>query len=133
AVVFAGVVVGAQTPTTARRTTPAPHATPAWTSSPSSPTAPAAATTPVTIGSLRLLDLDPDGKRTFHEQLADEYKRTAAAHETLVLMTNERKCGPCREIEDALSDPRMQAALAHVSLVRVDIDDFRDELESEHM
>jgi len=79
------------------------------------------------------MDLDPDAKETFHRQLADEYKRAQAAKQTVIVMTSARWCTVCREFEDAMTDPRMQSALANVSIVRVDIDDFDAELKSEGM
>jgi hypothetical protein len=129
--VVAGILVGSHG-FTARRTSPslpAPRSTSAW--SPSAP--PAAPAPPVAFGSLRVLDLDPEAPRSFRQQLNDEFHRAAGAHETVVLMTNARRCTVCREFEVSLGDPRMQTALAHVSLVRVDIEDFEDELRSSGM
>ena len=133
AALFAGIVVGSRS--TAHRAAPTagPRAPSSWSAPAPAPAAPAPSATTVTIGSVRLVDLDPDGKRTFREQLGDEYRRAAAAHETLVLMTNKKRCGPCQEIEDALIDPRMQTALANVDIVRADVDDFSDELETGQM
>ena len=104
---------------------PSTGSTTAWT--PSAPSLPAA---PTAIGTIRVVDLDPEAKRTFHQQLSDEYRRAAGAHETVVLMTSARWCQVCREFETALTDSRMQAALANVDLVRVDVDDFDDELKA---
>jgi len=88
---------------------------------------------PVTFGSTRVMDLDPDAKDTFHKQLADEVKRAQAAKQTVIVMTSAKWCTVCREFEDAMTDARMQSALANVSIVRVDIDDFDAELKSEGM
>jgi hypothetical protein len=116
--------------TTARRPlfTPSPESTTAW-----APTAPSMAVEPLTIGAIHVVDLDPEAKRTFRQQLADEVRRAATAHQTVVVMTSARWCGVCKEIQAALPDPRMQAALMNVDLVRVDVDDFDDELRAAGM
>ena len=88
---------------------------------------------PTTVGTVRVVDLDPDAKETFHQQLADEYKRAASAKQMVLVMTSAKWCTVCREFEDALPDPRMQTALANVAIVRVDIEDFDAELKSEGM
>jgi hypothetical protein len=95
--------------------------------------APAPVAAPATFGSIRVVDLDPEGKETFHQQLSSELKRATAAKQTVLVMTSAKWCSVCREFEDALPDPRMQTALANVSIVRVDIDDFDAELKSEGM
>jgi len=126
-----GAMLGARGVATSSGPTPAhrpPHAT---------PMAPAAEahtpSAPATFGSIRVVDLDPDSKETFHQQLSSELKRASAAKQTVLVMTSAKWCSVCREFEDALPDSRMQAALANVSIVRVDIDDFDAELKSEGM
>jgi hypothetical protein len=101
----------------------AEETTPAAASAP--PSIPAG---PTMIGSIRLVDLDPDAHATFHEQLAAEYRRAESAHQMLVVMTNKKVCDVCDEIAASLADPRMQAALANVDIVRVDVEDFASEL-----
>jgi hypothetical protein len=108
--------------------TPSPESTTAW-----APAAPAMPREPMTIGSIHVVDLDPNGRAGFHQQLAGELRRAASAHETVILMTTAKWCGVCREIQTALPDPRMQAALENVDLVRVDVDDFDDELKASGM
>ncbi len=121
----AGLSFTAQTQSLSRHPlfTPSPESTTAWV-----PTAPRFGPEPMTVGAIRVIDLDPEAKRTFRQQLADEVRLAASAHQTGVVMTTARWCGACREIQSALRDPRMQAALANVDLVRVDADDFDDEL-----
>ena len=127
-----GIVMGARTSTTGptssthrppSRVTPAAPATGVHAPPPG----------PKAVGSVRVVDLDPDAKETFHQQLADEYTRAAAAKQTVLVMTSAKWCSVCREFEDALPDPRMQTALANVAIVRVDIEDFDAELKSEGM
>ncbi len=83
---------------------------------------------PTMIGSIRLVDLDPDAHATFHEQLAAEYHRAQSAHQMLVVMTNKKACEVCDEIAGSLDDARMQAALTNVEIVRVDVVEFASEL-----
>lgn len=108
---------------------PSPGTTTAWTAAAPSLPSPG----PTAVGMIRVIDLDPDVKRTFHQQLADEYRRASMSHETVVVMTSARWCSVCKEFEAALRDARMQSALAHVALVRADVDDFDDELKAAGM
>jgi hypothetical protein len=126
---IAGLSYSAQG-TTAHRPlfTPSPESTTAW-----APTPPSMAVEPLTIGTIHVVDLDPEAKRTFRQQLAEEVHRAAKAHQSVVVMTSARWCGVCKEIQAALPDSRMQAALANVDLVRVDVDDFDDELRAAGM
>ena len=48
----------------------------------------------------------------------------------MVLQTNAAACTPCDEIETSLVDPRMQRALGGITLVRVDLDTFREDLDA---
>jgi hypothetical protein len=48
----------------------------------------------------------------------------------VLLQTRYRRCGACDEFQSALSDTKMQAALAGTILVRVDVAVFREELEA---
>jgi hypothetical protein len=108
--------------------TPSPESTTAW-----APAAPAMPREPMTIGSIHVVDLDPGARAGFHQQLGAELRRAARAHETVVVMTTAKWCGVCKEIQTALPDPRMQAALDNVDIVRVDVDDFDDELKAAGM
>jgi hypothetical protein len=102
--------------------TPSPGSTTAWVhAAPATPE-------PMVIGAIRVTDIDPNITEGFHRQLADEFRRAARAHQTVVVMTSAKWCGVCKEFQAALPDPRMQAALANVDLVRVDVDDFDVEL-----
>jgi hypothetical protein len=123
--VVVGTVMSARTASTAvHPSIPAPEATaPAW-----SPTAPTLSAGPTMVGAIRVVDLDVTAHATFRQQLEGEYHRATSAHQTLILMTNKRKCDVCDEIAASLSDARMQTALAHVEIVRVDVDDFAEDL-----
>jgi thioredoxin-related protein len=130
-----GVMMGARA--SSAPTASGPSGTTAHKPAHTAPMAPAAGvhtpSAPATFGTIRVVDLDPEAKETFHQQLATEYKRASGAKQTLLLMTSAKWCSVCREFEDALTDPKMQTALANVSIVRVDIDDFDAELKSEGM
>jgi hypothetical protein len=45
-------------------------------------------------------------------------------------MTTRAACEPCRGVDESLRDPRIQAALAGVRLVRVDIEVFHEDLDA---
>ncbi len=124
--VVLGIVAGARTsahsPSATRHPAHAAPAAPALTARP-----PAAS---ATIGSIRLASLDPDANETFREQLSDEIARAHAAKGVVLVMTDAKWCSVCREFEASLSDARMQRALANVTIVRVDVDDFDAELKS---
>lgn len=60
--------------------------------------------------------------------LAKERAQAAVAGESVVVMTTGARCDSCRGVDAALRDPLMQAALAKVRLVRVDIGIFAEDL-----
>ncbi len=108
--------------------TPSPESTTAW-----APAAPSMAEEPMTVGSIHVIDIDPNARAGFHQQLASELRRASSAHQTVVVMTTAKWCSVCKEIQASLPDAQMQAALGNVDLVRVDVDDFDEELESAGM
>jgi len=77
-------------------------------------------------GTLEVVDLESSG--VLKTQLAEISKAAAAKHRIVILQTYVRSSNECAEVAAALPDPRMQRALANVTLVRVDIDTFEDEL-----
>jgi hypothetical protein len=82
-------------------------------------------------GSLDVVDLDDDAP--LRPQLADAVRTATAKGRTVVLQTYVRRSSECAALARALPDPRMQRALAGVTLVRVDVDNFADELHSMHV
>jgi hypothetical protein len=78
-------------------------------------------------GSVSLVDVPPSVRSLSHE-LVEQRKKAAAGREKLVVFTVAEQCRPCMSIAAIMLDPKMQAALDHVRLVRVDIDDAREEL-----
>lgn len=77
-------------------------------------------------GTLDVVDLESTG--ALKPQLAAISKAAAGKNRTVILQTYVRSSKECAEVADALPDPRMQRALANVTLVRVDIDTFESEL-----
>lgn len=77
-------------------------------------------------GSMEVVDLDD--RRPLDTQLEAVARLAAAKGNTVVLQTYVRRSRECTEIAAALPDPRMQRALANVTLVRVDVEAFEDEL-----
>jgi hypothetical protein len=66
-------------------------------------------------------------------QLADEVKAAKTAGETVLVETTSRACAACGEIARAMREPDLQTALAHVRLVRVDIDELSAQIASTRM
>jgi hypothetical protein len=79
-------------------------------------------------GSLDVVDLDQ--KRALKAQIADLVRSASTKGRVVVLQTYVTGSKECAQVAAALPDPRMQKALANVTLVRVDIKRFSDELES---
>lgn len=79
-------------------------------------------------GSLDVVDLD--GTTVLGKQLADIARTASGKGRTVILQTYVRSSSECAEVAAALPDPRMQRALANVTLVRVDIDSFEEELKA---
>jgi hypothetical protein len=77
-------------------------------------------------GTLDVVDLESTGG--LKTQLAEITKTASAKNRTVILQTYIRSSRECAEVAAALPDPRMQRALANVTLVRVDIDTFESEL-----
>lgn len=62
------------------------------------------------------------------EEVAKERVEAARAGDRLVLMTTRSECPSCRYFVDNLRHPMMQNALAHVRLVRIDVEAFEEDL-----
>lgn len=77
-------------------------------------------------GSLDVVDLDP--KATLKSQLGDIVRAASSKNRTVMLQTYVRSSKECAEVAAALPDTRMQKALTNVTLIRVDIDAFEEEL-----
>jgi len=92
-----------------------------------SPVVPIAAGTR-SYGPLDVVDLDAE--KTLKPQLVDIARTSGGRGRTVILQTYVRSSRECAEVAAALPDTRMQKALANVTLVRVDIDAFEQELKA---
>lgn len=81
-----------------------------------------------TYGSLDVVDLDT--KTPLRAQLTETVRSAAGRNRTVILQTYVRTSKECAEVAAALPDARMQRALTNVTLIRVDIDVFEDELKA---
>lgn len=79
-------------------------------------------------GSLDVIDLDE--AQTLRKQLAEIARAASSRGRTVVLQTYVRTSKECAEVSAALPDARMQRALENVTLVRVDVEAFEDDLEA---
>jgi hypothetical protein len=79
-----------------------------------------------TYGSTDVVDLDD--RKPLETQLENVAHLAAAKDNIVVLQTYSSRSRECSQIAAALPDPRMQRALANVTLVRVDVDIFENEL-----
>ncbi len=79
-------------------------------------------------GPLDVVDLDATGGLA--AQLGALATASTGKGRTLLLQTYVRTSSECAEVAAALPDSRMQRALANVTLVRVDVEAFEDELKS---
>lgn len=82
-------------------------------------------------GSLDVVDLDATA--SLSRQLPAIAATATGKGRTVILQTYVRSSSECADVAAALPDPRMQRALANVTLVRVDIDTFERELSAMHV
>ncbi len=75
-------------------------------------------------GSLEVIDLDDS--HSLRPQLSEITKRSRGR--TVVLQTYLKSSAACAAVAAALPDKRMQRALAEVTLVRVDVEEYESEL-----
>jgi len=75
-------------------------------------------------GRIHVTELHPSASQTLRDQLADEVKAAKAAGETVLVETIAPSCTACDEITRAMPDPALQALLASVRVVHVDIDEY---------
>ncbi len=93
--------------------------------------------TEVKVGTVTLVDV-PAKVESLGTALEAQRALAKRAKETLVLFTTrghtpaleDPYCRPCLSVAAVLPDPRMQAALDHVRLVRVDVSELREEVEA---
>lgn len=115
----------------AKATPPASSTSPSPSSS-ARPTPPPTGTVPentieTKVGDVLVIDMgfkEPSLK----EALLREQKEAKAEGKEILVMTQRSGCGPCEGVMKSLPDPKMQAALAKIRLVRLDVEVFRDDL-----
>jgi Domain of unknown function (DUF4190) len=83
-------------------------------------------------GRIHVVDLHASTE-PLRAQLSDEVKAAREAGETVLVQTTAAACGACSEIARSMRDPALQAALADVRLVRLDVREVGAELPSLHM
>lgn len=80
-------------------------------------------------GTMTIVDLGM-AEPTLSAALREQQLRAVQQRQTMLVMLTGRRCRPCRGVDQALIDPAMQLALQGVRLVRLDLDVFREEIDS---
>ncbi|MBL8606511.1 MAG: DUF4190 domain-containing protein [Myxococcales bacterium] len=80
-------------------------------------------------GAIETVELGRGDLRTLRGQLKAADERAKKRDKQMLVFLTTKKCGPCREFESGLIDPRMQKAFLGTVLVKVDVEEFRTELE----
>ena len=88
---------------------------------------PSGASTVTTVGHITVVDVAL-GVASLANELRRQHAEATANGEKLLLETTATGCPQCQGIASSLPDPRMQNALDHVRLVRVDRDPFEEDL-----
>ncbi len=89
---------------------------------------PSNTSTVTTVGGITVVDVAL-GVSSLTNELRHQHAEATAHGERLLLETTSgSSCEPCKGVAAALSDPRMQTALDHVRLVRVDREPFEEDL-----
>jgi hypothetical protein len=88
---------------------------------------PATTSTVTTVGNITVVDVAL-GVSSLSNELRQQHAEASAHGERLLLETTSSDCAPCQGVSKSLSDPRMQTALDHVRLVRVDREPFEEDL-----
>jgi hypothetical protein len=80
------------------------------------------------VGKVVIVDVPPT-VRSFATELTTQRDKARTDHQKLVLFTTTEACRPCMSIAAVMPEPKMQAALDGVRLVRVETHDFEPDLE----
>jgi hypothetical protein len=83
--------------------------------------------TEVKIGAITLVDV-PASTRSFAAELRSQQALARTEKQKMVIFTTTLNCRPCMSVAASLADPKMQAALRQVRLIRVDHDELEQEL-----
>jgi hypothetical protein len=79
-------------------------------------------------GTIIIVDIPPS-VRSLAAEVDAQRRKAAKAREKIVVYTITESCRPCMSVAAVMMDPRMQKALDHVRLLRVDIHDMGAELQ----
>jgi hypothetical protein len=90
---------------------------------------PSNTSTIMTVGGITVVDVAL-GVASLSNELRHQHAEATAHGERLLLETTTvgSSCAPCQGVATSLSDPRMQTALDHIRLVRVDREPFEEDL-----
>jgi hypothetical protein len=80
-----------------------------------------------TLGKIRLVDVN-SGTSSLRQALGEQQKAAKGNGERLLVFVVAPNCLPCNGVSLSLRDPRMQAALGGVRVVRLDASEFAAEL-----
>ncbi len=86
-------------------------------------------TTSTSLGSITFVQLGVD-EPSLRAALLRERASARERGESLLVVTTAARCEPCDGVVRSLPDTRMQAALAKVRVVRVDVEVFAEELDA---
>jgi thiol-disulfide isomerase/thioredoxin len=89
-------------------------------------TATGAVASTVMHGTIKVVSLG--GGRPLQDQLSELRTSEIATGRTVIVQTTAAWCAACKEIDSTIDDPLLQKALANVTLVEVDTDEFGAEL-----
>lgn len=123
--IAAGTSVKTQEPSAAVSSTADDDSSSAAGSNPTEP--PSGASVVTTVGHITVVDVAL-GVASLSNELRRQHAEATANGEKLLLETTATGCPQCQGIASSLPDPRMQNALDHVRLVRVDRDPFEEDL-----
>lgn len=80
-------------------------------------------------GTLTVVDLGTE-EDSLETALQEQQQLARRRGQVLMAMLTGRRCRPCRGVDRSIDQPEMQQALAGVRLVRVDIEAFREDIDT---
>jgi hypothetical protein len=89
---------------------------------------PSNTSTVTTVGGITVVDVALGVSSLSTELRHQNAEATAHGERLLLETTSGNSCEPCKGVAAALSDPKMQTALDHVRIVRVDREPFEEDL-----
>jgi hypothetical protein len=89
---------------------------------------PSNTSTVTTVGGITVVDVALGVSSLSNELRIQHAEATAHGERLLLETTSGSSCEPCKGVAAALSDPKMQSALDHVRIIRVDREPFEEDL-----